>query len=140
MNMQLVVFRLCREEYAILIEKVKEVVNYMPVTRPPGTPAYFEGVINVRGKMVPVIDFAAKIGLKTNEGANRQIVIVETGGKEVGLTVDAVTEVIQTVAENLAGVETAETGNNLRKTYKFHDRIIMLLDLEQVMSGPALAG
>lgn len=141
MSMQLVVFRLCREEYAVLIEKVREIINYLPVTRLPGTPAYFEGVINVRGKNVPVIDFAAKLGLRAAEEANKQIVIVETRNKEVGLTVDTVTEVIQTAPENFASVEAAETGGqSLRKVYKFHDRIIILLDIEQVMSGPALAG
>ncbi len=140
MSMQLVVFRLCREEYAILIDKVREIINYLPVTRLPGPPAYFEGVINVRGKIVPVIDFAAKIGLSAAEEMNKQIVIVETGNKEVGLTVDTVTEVIQTVPENFASMEASETGNqNIRKAYKFHDRTIILLDIEQVMSGPALA-
>jgi purine-binding chemotaxis protein CheW len=136
---QLVVFRLCRKEYAVLIEKVKEVINYVPVTRLPGTPACFEGAINVRGRVVPVVDFAAKIGLKTAEGANRQIVIVETEGKEIGLVVDAVTEVVQTMSEKLVGVETAETGNDLKKTYKFHERVIILLNLERVVSGSALA-
>lgn len=141
MSMQLVVFHLCREEYAILIEKVREIINYLPVTRGAGTPAFSEGVIIVRGKIVPVIDFAAKMGLPDVNEANKQIVIVETRNKEVGLTVDMVTEVIQTVPENFASVEDAETGGqSLRKVYKFHDRIITLLDIEQVMSGPALAG
>ncbi len=141
MSMQLVVFRLCGEEYAVLIEKVREIINYLPVTRLPGTPAYFEGVINVRGKIVPVIGFAAKLGLPAAEEANKQIVIVETRNKEVGLTVDTVTEVIQTMPENFASVEAAEPdGQSLKKVYRFHDRIIILLDIEQVMSGPALAG
>ncbi len=141
MSMQMVVFRLCREEYAILVDKVREIINYLPVSKLPGTPAYFEGVINVRGKVVPVVDFAAKMGLPAITDVNRQIVIVETRNTEVGLTVDTVTEVVQTMPENFVSMEPAETGSqNLRKAYKFHDRVIILLDIGQVMSGPALAG
>lgn len=136
MSMQLVVFRLNSEEYAILIEKVREIINYLPVTRLPGAPAFFEGVINVRGKIVPVVDFAAKMSLPATGEANKQIVIVQTQDKEVGLTVDAVTEVIQTVPENFASVDAIETGgHSMRKVYKFHDRIIIMLDIEQILTA-----
>jgi purine-binding chemotaxis protein CheW len=138
--MQLVVFRLYDEEYAVMIERVREIINYVPVTRLPGAPTYSEGIINIRGKIVPVADFAAKMGLPAKDQASRQIVIVETMGKEVGLTVDAVTEVIQTTAENFASVDPADAGSrSLRKVYKFHDRIIILLDIEQVLSGSEVA-
>lgn len=140
MSMQLVVFRLSDEEYAIMVDRVREIINYVPVTRLPGAPTYFEGVINVRGKIVPVVDFAAKMGLPAQEQLGRQIVIVETLNKEVGLTVDAVTEVIQTVPENFASVDSAETGiHSLRKVYRFHDRIIILLDIAQLLSGTEVA-
>lgn len=138
--MQLVVLRLSDEEYAIMIDKVREVINYIPVTRLPGTQTYFEGVVNVRGKIVPVVDFAAKMGLPAKAQASRQIVIVEALGKEVGLTVDAVTEVIQTVPENFASVDSAATeAPSFRKVCRFHDRIIILLDIAQVLAGTELA-
>ncbi|MDT8899889.1 chemotaxis protein CheW [Anaeroselena agilis] len=141
MSMQLVVFRLCREEYAVLVEKVREVINYLPITKLPGKPDYFEGVINVRGKTVPVIDFAAKLGLPGAGGADRQIIIVEHRNKEIGLTVDTVTEVIQTSKDIFAGLDVTEAGGqNLRKVCNFHDRIIVLLDVEQMLKGSALAG
>jgi purine-binding chemotaxis protein CheW len=139
-SIQLVAFRLSREEYAVTIEKVREIINYVPVTRLPGTPAYFEGVINVRGKIVPVVDFMAKMGLPATDQANKQIVIVETRDKEVGLTVDSVTEVIRTVPENFASVETEGSRQGPREVYKFQNRIIILLDIDQVLSTPALAG
>lgn len=138
--MQLVVFRLYDEEYAVMIERVREIINYVPVTRLPGAPTYSEGIINIRGKIVPVADFAAKMGLPAKGQASRQIVIVETMGKEVGLTVDAVTEVIQTTAENFASVDPADAGSHsFRKVYKFHDRTIIMLDIEQVLSGSEMA-
>ncbi len=139
MSRQLVVFRLNDEEYAIMIDRVREIINYVPVTRMPGAPMYFEGVINVRGKIVPVVDFAAKMGLAAKEQASRQIVIVETMNKEVGLTVDMVTEVIQTMPENFACVDAEAGGHGLRKVYTFHDRIIILLDIEQMLSGTEMA-
>lgn len=138
-NMQLVAFRIGREEYAIPIEQVREIINYMPVTRLPETPTYFEGVINVRGKIVPVVDFAAKLGL-VNDSASKQIVIVETSDKEVGLTVDLVTEVIQTVNENFSDIESIDgSEQKVRTVYKLSDRIIILLDLEQLLAGAEAA-
>lgn len=136
----MVVFRLGDEEYAIMIEKVREIINYVPVTRLPKVPAYFEGVINVRGKIVPVVDFAAKMGLPVQVRVNRQIVIVETADKAIGLTVDAVTEVIQTTPENFARVDSAEAGGeNHREVYNHHDRVIILFDIEQVLLGSEMA-
>ena len=90
---QLVVFKIGLWEYAIPIASVREIMNYVPVTKLPETPAYVEGIINVRGKIVPVVNFAKKMGLVSGR-ESRQIVIVETQDKEIGLTVDNVTEVI----------------------------------------------
>lgn len=138
MRMHLVVFRINREEYAILVEKVTEIFNYVPVTSMPGSPNYFEGIINDRGKIVPVVDFATKMGLLGTQERNGQIVIVEAQGKEVGLTVDTVTEVIQAASENFASVESSESSDkSFKKVYKFHCRIITLLDIEQVLSASA---
>ena len=137
--MQLVAFRIGREEYAIPIEQVREIINYMPVTRLPETPAYFKGIINVRGKIIPVVDSAARLDLVTDLAA-KQIVIVETGDKEVGLTVDTVTEVIQTADGNFSRVESVgNDGQKIRTVYNLPGRIIILLDLEQLLVGAEVA-
>jgi len=130
---QLVVFRLREEEYAMPIEQVREIINSIPVTKLPDTPSYVVGVINVRGKIISVVDFAAKLGLVENQ-VSKQIVIVEVLGKEVGLTVDEVTEVIQTVQENFAVVDSlVGGGRGVNNVYKLEQRIIVLLDLEHIL-------
>ncbi len=138
--MQLVVFRLCRAEYAVLIDKVREVIDHPPVAGLPGTPSGFDGAVNVRGRLVPVIDFAARMGLPESARSGRQIVIVETGGTDIGLTVDTVTEVIRTAAANFANMEATEAvGYVFRKVCTFHDRVIMLLDVEKVLADMSVA-
>jgi purine-binding chemotaxis protein CheW len=130
---QLVVFKIGSEEYGIAIEKVREIINYVPVTKLPEAPAYLEGVIDVRGKIVPIVNFTAKLGI-LKEPTTKQIVIVEWQGKEVGLTVEMVTEVIPVVGENIADVGSIDAEcERLDKVYKFNNRIIILIDVEKVL-------
>jgi len=132
---QLVVFKLGTEEYGIPIEQVREIINCIPVTKLPGTPSYVAGVINVRGKIISVMDFAAKLGLVVNR-VSKQIVIVEALSKEVGLTVDEVTEVIQTAQENFAVLDSVVGGGRgVKNVYKLGEKIIILLDLEHILLG-----
>lgn len=127
---QLVVFRLGKEEYAVSIAQVKEIILYKGATRIPNTPEYMEGIINLRGKVIPVIELAAQFGVEVKTGADRRVVIVETAGQEVGIVVDEVTEVIrlQQVAIEPAP---AMTGSNdyVRGIGKENDRLLILLDL-----------
>lgn len=134
-DMQLVAFRLGREEYAIPVDRVREIINYIPVTKLPEAPPYLEGIIDVRGKIVPVVNFSVKAGLSVEQGA-KQIVIVEAQNKEIGLTVDTVTEVIQAVQENFCHIDSVNgAGQSAKIVYKLQDRIIILLDLEKVLPG-----
>lgn len=135
MNMQLVVFKIDCAEYALPIERVKEIINYVPVTRLPGTPTYLEGIINVRGKIVPVVNFALKMEL-SSEQASKQIVIVESQEKTVGLTVDTVTEVVHAADNQLTRLDSANVETETPSTVcMIQNRIIILLDLEKILSG-----
>lgn len=136
MNMQLVAFKAGQEEYAIPIEQVREIISYVPVTMLPETPAYFQGIINVRGKIIPVVNFAAKLGL-TSEQEVKQIVIVETQGKEIGLTVDIVTEVIQAASENFAELGSLSGKTTVKTAYKLENRIILVLDIADFLQYTA---
>lgn len=136
MNMQLVAFKVGREEYAIPIEQVREIISYVPITMLPETPAYFQGIIDVRGKIIPVVNFAAKLGLHTEQEA-KQIVIVETQGKEIGLTVDIVTEVIQAVSEHFADLDSLSGKTTVKKAYKLQNRIILVLDVADFLQDAA---
>lgn len=132
MSTQLVVFRVGNEEYAIPIEQVKEIINYVPVTQLPGAPACFSGIIDVRGKIVPVVNFAVTLGLIAKQ-ETKQIVIVEADGKDIGLTVDMVTEVIQAVPENFSNLESLGGETHVKTVYKLQNRIILLLDITEFL-------
>ena len=92
---QLVVFQLANEEYALPISQVREIIQYKDVTRLPHTSEYMEGIINLRGKVIPVIDLALKLSLQTEKTLNKKVLIVEATEKDIGIVVDEVKEVIR---------------------------------------------
>lgn len=130
---QLVVFRLGKEEYAVSIAQVKEIIHYNGATRIPNTPEYMEGIINLRGKVIPVIELAARFGGAANTEIDRHVVIVETVGQEVGIVVDEVTEVIR-LQEAVIEPAPTMTGNSdyVRGIGKENNRLLILLDLRKL--------
>lgn len=134
---QLVTFHLDGEEYAIDILKVQEIIRMLDVTRVPNTPAFVEGVINLRGKVVPVIGLRERFGLPRREfeGQSR-IVVVEVGGTVAGLVVDSVSEVLR-ISEAI--VEPPPQLAKMDRDYisgvgKLQDRLLLLLDVDRLMS------
>lgn len=133
----LVVVRLDRERYGVSIDHVHEIIRMQEVTRIPRAPTFVEGVINLRGQVIPVIDLRKRFGLPAAErnGAAR-IVVVEMNGNRVGVVVDAVLEVMRIPdsavvppEELLAASEVAF----LRGVAKQGDDLILLLDLQRVL-------
>jgi len=93
-ELQLVVFRLAKEEYGLPITKVQEINRLVPITKLPQTPSFMEGIINLRGRIIPVIDLRKRFSLAISEhNDDTRIIIVEVSGQTVGIIVDAVTEV-----------------------------------------------
>lgn len=91
----LVVFQLQDEEYAITVERVREVVNADRITRVPGAPGYVRGIINLRGRVVPVIDLRQRLGLAAAAVERPRIMVVEDGPVLVGMLVDRASEVLR---------------------------------------------
>ncbi len=92
-------FSVAKEEYGISIMKVKEIIEIMSITPMPDTPAYVKGVINLRGKIIPVADLRTKLGLKESEYTDRTcIIVLETTRNDrnvlIGMVVDSVSEVL----------------------------------------------
>src|SRR5579864_3892276 len=135
---QLVVFQLGAELYGVEISRVHEIIRLQSVTRVPRAPAYVEGVINLRGKVIPVIDLRRRLGLPTAEHTRAgRIVVVEIGDQVVGVIVDGVSEVLRVNGATIeppspvvAGVE-AEHINGIAK---LPDRLVILLDLDRVLA------
>jgi purine-binding chemotaxis protein CheW len=135
---QLVVFDLASEYYGVDIGDVREIIRMQNVTRVPGTPVYMEGVINLRGKVVPVVDLRKRLDLKVRQQTKEsRIVVVDIGGKDVGVIVDGVTEVlriplssVEPPSQMIANSDSAY----IRGIAKLGDKLVILLDLDKVLA------
>jgi len=139
-------FTLDQEEYGIGITKVKEIIGMIPITPVPQTPSFVKGVINLRGKVIPVIDLRLKFGLEPMEYNERTcIIVVEiTGaGKKIpmGIVVDAVSEVLNIKGNDIE--DTPNFGSRLETNYilgmaKTGEGVKILLDIDKVLTSEEL--
>jgi purine-binding chemotaxis protein CheW len=131
---QIVVFELGEERYGLDIATVYEIIRHQPITAVPQAPAFVEGVINLRGRIIPVVDLRDRFGMA--EGAitkASRIVVCEAAGTRVGLVVDGVSEVLMIAAEAIEPTPDVAAGNDaayLRGIAKLGERLIILLDLD----------
>ena len=140
-------FFLSEEEYGISILKVKEIIGIMTITTIPKVPAYVKGVINLRGKVIPVVDLRLKFGLEEIEYTDRTCIIVmeiksNTGGVLMGIVVDAVSEVLNIKAADIE--DTPTFGVAMRTDYilgmaKAGGGVKILLDIEKVVTAQETA-
>lgn len=132
---QLVVFQLASEEYAIPISQVKEIIRYNGAAKIPNTPAYMDGIINLRGKVISIIDLIEKFALAVEKGSDKQALIVEAAGQEVGLVVDSVTEVIRLGSNAIEAVNgIAQSSEFIRSIGKLDKRLLIILDLNKLFT------
>jgi purine-binding chemotaxis protein CheW len=139
-------FSLAGEEYGIGILKVKEIIGMMPITVVPQTPAYIKGVINLRGKVIPVIDLRLKFSMAGAEYTERTCIIVveiATAGRTIlmGIVVDSVSEVLNIKAADVEA--TPSFGTKLDTEYilglaKAGGSIKILLDIDKILSTAEL--
>lgn len=137
---QLVVFQLATAEYAIPISQVKEIIRYNGATKIPTTPEYMEGIINLRGKVISVVDLSGKFALPTEKGVAKQALIIEVAGREVGLVVDEVTEVIRLEETEVeAANDLAQSNVFIKAIGKVDKRLLIILDLSNLFTEEVLA-
>jgi purine-binding chemotaxis protein CheW len=134
---QLVVFQLGAELYGVEIARVHEIIRLQSVTRVPRSPAFVEGVINLRGKVIPVIDLRRRFGLPSADHTRAsRIVVVEIGDQVVGIVVDGVSEVLRVktaTVEPPSPVVAGIDSEYLHGIAKLPDRLVILLDLDRVL-------
>lgn len=136
--LQLVTFMVGTEEFAIPILSVQEINRMMPITRVPKSPPFVEGVINLRGKIIPVVDLRKRFGLAAPADSNdNRIVVVEVAKRVIGFTVDRVNEVLRIQAgivepppPMVRGIES----EYVEGVGKLDDRLLILLDLSRLFS------
>lgn len=135
---QLVVFDLAEEAYGVDISLVREIIRMQDITQVPRTPEFVEGVINLRGKVIPVVDLRKRFGFDTEDATkDTRIVVVDIGGQYIGVVVDAVNEVLRVAVDAVeppSSVITTADSEYLLGIVKLAARLIMLLDLEQALS------
>ena len=137
--LQLVIFQLGGEEFGVEIMQVQEIIRMPEITRIPQSPEYVEGVINLRGKIIVVINLDTRFGLNSKElDDDSRIIIVEVGDNVVGMVVDSVSEVLRLATSSVGPVpeiiSSKIKADYLKGVGKLDDRLLILLDLERVLS------
>ena len=135
--LQLVTFRLGNEEYAVDILKVQEINRMKEITRVPNTPAYVEGVINLRGKVIPVVNLRSKFSLDERDNDTQsRIMIMDIQGITMGLVVDGVSEVLRipaNIVEPTPPMAANISTEFIKGIAKLEDRLIILLDMDMLV-------
>jgi purine-binding chemotaxis protein CheW len=142
------VFQLGREEFGIRVLKVREIIGIQDITAVPQTPAHVKGVINLRGKVIPVVDLRLKFGLPEIEYTQRTCIIVvqvqrDASSMLMGIVVDGVAEVLNLAAGDIEN--TPDFGQGVATPYllgmaKIKGRVKILLEIDQVLSSQELHG
>jgi len=136
---QLVIFQLANEYYGVDIGAVNTIIRMQELTAVPQTPHYVEGVINLRGSIIPVIDLRKRFNLAQDATTkSSRIVVVEANGSLVGMIVDAVAETLRISTDMIeppSCVISSAESEHLRGIAKQDDRLVILLNIDLVMNG-----
>ncbi|HEV2717184.1 MAG TPA: chemotaxis protein CheW [Terriglobales bacterium] len=134
--LQVVSFNIGEEEFGLDILRVQEIIRVQRLTRVPNSPEFVDGVINLRGKVIPVVDLRKRFGLEVLEqGTQTRIVVVEVKGTVLGFIVDSVSEVLRIPAET---VEPPPRLGKVEREYvmgvgKLDNRLLILLDVDRLL-------
>jgi purine-binding chemotaxis protein CheW len=142
-ELQLVSFNIGTEEFGVEILKVQEINRMVEITKVPQAPHYVEGVINLRGKVIPIIDLRKRFNLDVKEyDKNTRIVVVDISGSIMGMIVDAVSEVLRLPSSTIEPPPEIVTGLNaeyIKGVAKLEDRLLIFLDLSRVIDATEMA-
>lgn len=140
-------FSLANEEYGVGILKVREIIGVMEITAVPHTPPYIKGVINLRGRVIPVLDLRLKFGMTAKEYDERTcVIVVEIQGRnstvQVGMVVDSVSEVVNIAAGEIEpppSMGSSTEGDNILGMAKVKGEVKILLDVDRVVGEGLLS-
>jgi len=138
-SLQLVTFEVAREEFAVDILAVHEINRMMELTRVPQAPSEIEGVINLRGKIIPVMDLRTRFGIEARERDDQtRIIVVEVESRVIGFIVDRVRQVLpisRSIVEPAPDMVATIDSQFIAGVGKLPDRLLILLDLEHLLGG-----
>lgn len=137
--LQLVTFRIGNEEFGIDIQKVQEINRMIEITKIPNTPAHVEGVVNLRGKIIPIISLRTKLGFEEAErGKATRIMVIEMNGNVLGFIVDSVSEVLRIQDAKIEATPTVAGGTDaayIEGVINLDNRLLILLDLNTLFDN-----
>jgi purine-binding chemotaxis protein CheW len=135
--LQLVSFKVGTEEFGVDILKVQEINRMLKITKVPNAPEFVEGVVNLRGRIIPVIDLRKRLSIENKEHDNKtRIIVVDINGNIVGFIVDEVNEVLRIskdIIENPPELVSQIDSDFITSVAKLEDRLIILLDLDNLL-------
>ena len=135
--LQLVTFGIGEEEFGIDILKVQEIIRTMAITKVPNSPPYVEGVINLRGKVIPVIDLRSRFNMEYRDhDSHTRIIVLQIHGMIVGFVVDEVSEVLRIQSNTVEPPPPVVSGiesEYIKGVGKLDDRLLILLDLDKLI-------
>ncbi|MDX2037163.1 MAG: chemotaxis protein CheW [Isosphaeraceae bacterium] len=133
---QLVGFRLAEEDYAIAITKIQEIILMKPITRLPEVPVFIEGLINLRGSVIPIVHLRKRFGLPHRDFDDEtRTIVVNLEDRTIGFIVDAVTQVMRINADDVQPVPLSVRSHDRRHISglaKLEDRLLIILDIEKL--------
>lgn len=140
---QLVSFNLDQEEYGVEVLKVREIIRMNNITHMPNTPHYVEGIINLRGKVIPIVSMRKKFGLvEAGNNSHTRIIIMDICGELMGFIVDSVSEVIRISGSEIQPSPSVAGGGVDQKciagVINHSERLLVLLDLDRMFSSDEL--
>jgi purine-binding chemotaxis protein CheW len=137
---EFVAFRIGEQEFCIDIMSVREIRGWTPATALPHAPSYVRGVINLRGSVLPIVDLSERLGFPPTEATARQVIIVvQVGGKIIGLLVDAVSDILSQSRDAIQPtpeVATSDVKSFIRGVLAIDGRMIGLVELDSLMPAP----
>jgi purine-binding chemotaxis protein CheW len=136
--LQLVSFKIGNEEFGVDILKVQEINKMVPITKVPNSPVFVEGVINLRGKVIPIVDFRKRLGMeKAEQTKDTRIIVVDVDSRTIGFIVDSVSEVLRiprSITEAPPEIVTGIDSEFITSVGKLDDRLLILIDLNKILS------
>ncbi len=137
--LQLVSFNIGDEEFGVDILRVQEINRMVQVTRVPNAPEYVEGVINLRGKVIPIIDLRRRLHMVDKDyDKDTRIIVVELESRVIGFVVDSVNEVLRinkSITEPPPKMVSGIDSDYITAIGKLEDRLLILLDLERILTS-----
>lgn len=131
--MQVVIFKLQDEEFAVETAKIQSITDTMEITRVPKAPNYIKGLINLRGNIIPLLNLKMLLDIEINDIEQENIIIVAMNEESIGIIVDMVEEVLEIEENIIENLNEKDKKEYIKGIINFKDRIVTLIDIDKLV-------